>query len=148
LTRLPVAVAVLSVLLAGCGGGAGSGAPEILYGEETCDRCRMVISERRHAAGARLDGRDYRFDDPGCLRGFLDSEEGSSAGAAWVHDETESWRPAQEAWFVEDPERRTPMASGILAFGSAAAAAAAAESYRTEPLHWTSLRGRSETTGR
>lgn len=139
--RLAAAV-VASALLAGCGGGSESGAPKILYGEDICDRCRMVISERRHAAAASLEGRHYRFDDPGCLRRFVDAQSGPGAVEVWVHDETESWLPVGDALFVLDPERGTPMASGILAFGSATAAAAG-ERYGVAPVRWSDLAGYS-----
>lgn len=138
-------LAISYLLLAGCGGRAGPDVPEILYGEDICDRCRMVISEERHAAGALVEGREYRFDDPGCLREFLESESGGALAAAWVHDQTGSWLRAEEAWFVEDPERGTPMASGILAFGSEEAAAAAGRRHGGEPVRWVELAGRGET---
>ena len=132
----------LSVLLAlsvSCAGEGDSAPPAILYGADICDHCRMVISEERHAAGARIGLADYRFDDPGCLRDFVDSREEGSEVKAWVHDERGSWLRVEEAWYVEDPNRGTPMGSGILAFGSEAAAQAAAERYGTEPRRWAEL---------
>lgn len=137
--RRSVAAALpLLALLAGCGGGAASG-PRILYGEDICDRCRMVISERRHAAAARLDGGERRFDDPGCLLGFL-AERGSTGGVElWVHDEAGGWLEAEKAWFVRDPDGGTPMASGLLAFGTAAAAADAGRRLGAEPVRWAEL---------
>jgi hypothetical protein len=113
----------------------------------------MVISEERHAAAARIEGRDYRFDDPGCLLRLAGSA-GGAGGSAWVHDETSAWLAVEDAWFVVDPEGGTPMASGILAFGSREAAAAAGRTLGAEPVAWTSLRrepeadaGRAHSTG-
>ena len=137
--RRLAALIVPAALLAGCGPGAAPRAPEILYGEDICDRCRMVISEERHAAAARLDDRDYRFDDPGCLLAFLDSAVGAAGAEAWVHDESETWWPAEEAWFVRDPEHATPMASGILAFGTRRAAEIAARRHGAVPRRWDEL---------
>ncbi len=145
---------VLGSLLAlpfwACGGSAEAGPPRILWGEDICDHCRMVISEERHAAAARIQGREYRFDDPGCLLYLLGSAEGG--GPAWVHDETNAWLAVEDAWFAVDPEGRTPMASGILAFGSREAAAAAGRTLGAEPVPWTGLRqepeaGRTHSTG-
>ena len=137
MTRREIVLVALTALLAGaCGGRGGGAAPEILYGEDICDRCRMVISERRHAAGARVEGRDYRFDDPGCLVEFLGATPQKEAVAAWVHDESGAWLEVEGAWFVEDPEQGTPMASGILAFGSAESAAAAAASWSGAVKRW------------
>ena len=143
-----LAALLLALLLAGCAGDGGSAAPEILYGEDVCDRCRMVISERRHAAAARLDGRDHRFDDPGCLVGFLQEVGGTGRPLAWVHDESGAWLAVDDAWLVVDPEGGTPMASGILAFGSAEAAAAAGEAFGSEPRRWPVIVGAAEEPGR
>jgi copper chaperone NosL len=131
---------VAALLLAGCGGDANSGPPRILYGEDICDHCRMVISERRHAAGAGVAGREHRFDDPGCLQAFLVSRDDPAPVRTWVHDENGAWLRTEEAWFVVDPERGTPMASGILAFGSKEAAATAAAAIdSTQPSGWLEL---------
>ncbi len=134
--RAPIALALL--LLAGCTDGGRVGPPEILYGVDVCDHCRMVISEERHAAAARPGEGERRFDDPGCMIDYLGAQAGAPI-AAWVHDESAAWLPIEEAWFVEDPDGGTPMASGILAFGSREAAAGAAERYASEPRSWAAL---------
>ncbi|MFQ5350332.1 MAG: nitrous oxide reductase accessory protein NosL [Thermoanaerobaculia bacterium] len=146
-TVLPAWV-VTAVLVAGCGGGAAGGPPEILYGQDICDRCRMVISEERHAAALRHDGRAYRFDDTGCLRGFLESAPDSAEGAAWVHDESSAWLGVEEAWFVKDPEGRTPMGSGIHAFASAEAAAKGGGRHDRAPRRWSEVDGPDNGGGR
>ena len=130
---------LLAVVAAGCGAGGELGPPEILYGQDICDRCRMVISEERHAAGAHLGGRELRFDDPGCLREFLDAEGRAGEATSWVHDETAAWVPVSEAWVVIDPQGGTPMASGILAFGSAEAAEDAGARFETVARRWDGL---------
>ena len=128
--------ALVVALLAGCGAGDDSGPPAILYGVDICDHCSMVISEERHAAGARFAEGERRFDDPGCMLDLLDARGGEAPIGAWVHDERLTWLPVEEAWFVDDPDRGTPMGSGILAFGTREAAAAAAERYGGEPRRW------------
>jgi len=56
---------LISILLAGCQ--KDQGPPKIRYGEETCDHCRMIISEDRFAAAYRLNsGLVKKFDDIGC----------------------------------------------------------------------------------
>jgi len=56
---------LISILPAGCQ--KGQGLPKIRYGEETCDHCRMIISEDRFAAAYRLNsGLIKKFDDIGC----------------------------------------------------------------------------------
>lgn len=144
-----LATALSAVLLAGCGGGSDSGPspPEILYGEDICDHCRMVISEERHAAASLRDGREYRFDDPGCLRGFDESATEAGDAIAWVHDENSRWLRTEDAWFVTDPSLVTPMGSGIVAFGSAAAAMSAAQRYEVEAGSWVELDSADEPPG-
>ena len=53
--------------LGACGGDDDdAGPPEISYGSETCDRCRMVIGEERHAAALKGDDGEWLlFDDTG-----------------------------------------------------------------------------------
>jgi len=132
-------VVCLGIWIAGCGKDGESGPPAILYGADLCDHCRMVISEERHAGGARVGVADYRFDDPGCLVEFLGSEESTGSAMSWVHDEQARWLPVQDAWFVEDPNRGTPMGSGLMAFGSQEAALAAGERWGSEARRWADV---------
>ena len=130
--------AVLLLALAGCGGPTAEVPPEILLGADTCDYCRMVISETRHAAAARGQALEARFDDPGCLQQYLGERRGQPL-EAWVHDEEGRWQLARETWLVRDPQLRTPMASGILAFSSRAAAEEAEVRLGGEVLRWPDL---------
>ena len=93
--------------------------PKIRYGEDTCDECRMIISEQRFAAVFRTDdGQARRFDDLGCLRDYLRKHDETPA-QIWVSDyHTGVWLKADSAFFVRSPEVATPMAHGIVAFSS------------------------------
>jgi nitrous oxide reductase accessory protein NosL len=103
--------------------GTPTGFPSLRYGEATCDRCGMVISDARFAAAWR-DGssREAYFDDIACM--VQEAHDRALTGATFfVHDhDEESWLHANEAHFVMSDEIRTPMASGIAAFASASAA--------------------------
>jgi copper chaperone NosL len=93
--------------------------PTILYGEDVCDHCMMIINEARYAtAYSTGDGETRRFDDiGGMIRYDLDS--GEDVVAYWVHDfETEEWLKAESAFYVEDDNLHTPMGFGIIAFDS------------------------------
>ncbi len=118
---MAMAVALLAVLPAlaiGCGAPP-SGAPEVSWGVDECSRCRMIVTEPRFAAVARGPaGEEARFDDQGCLDGFLEERAEAGRWQAWLHDfETEAWLPAAAAWRVRAPELATPMGSGLVAFG-------------------------------
>lgn len=101
--------------------------PEIVYGEDTCDRCLMIISEPRYAAASvSADGEAYRFDGVGDMVAYYQASQQEMA-RFWVHDyETEEWLNADEAHFVISDALITPMGHGIVAFGSRAAAEAMA----------------------
>lgn len=90
--------------------------PEIRYGEDTCDRCAMIINEARYAATyVTVDGQARRFDDIGGMLAYT-QETAEDAAVFWVHDfDTEEWLKAGEAYFVKS-DHLTPMGFGIVAF--------------------------------
>jgi copper chaperone NosL len=91
--------------------------PEIRYGEDTCERCLMIINEARYAAAyVRPDGQARRFDDIGGMIAYT-REVAEDVAVFWVHDfDTEEWLKADEAYFVKS-DHLTPMGFGIVAFG-------------------------------
>jgi copper chaperone NosL len=92
--------------------------PDIRYGEDTCERCLMIINEARYAAAyVTTDGEARRFDDVG---GMVDyhKEMAEDVAVFWVHDyDTEEWLKAESAHFVTSDGQYTPMGYGIVAFG-------------------------------
>ena len=93
--------------------------PEIRYGEDSCDRCLMIINEARYAAAyITVDGETRRFDDIGGMLVYT-SEQPEDVAVFWVHDyETEEWLKAETAVYVMDNELITPMGFGIIAFAT------------------------------
>ena len=93
--------------------------PTILYGEDVCDRCMMIINEARYAtAYTTSDGQTRRFDDIGGMIRY-DLDMGEDVAVFWVHDyETEEWLKADTAFYVKDDNLHTPMGFGIIAFDS------------------------------
>lgn len=93
--------------------------PEIVYGEDTCDRCMMIINEARFAtAYVTSDGETRLFDDIG---GMIrqDVELNEDVAVYWVHDyESEEWLKAESAAYVKKEGLITPMGFGIVAFTS------------------------------
>jgi copper chaperone NosL len=101
--------------------GAGCGSPEtgpvpIAYGEDACDVCRMIISERNFAAQARFGpDRVEKFDDIGCLAERL--WRSPKPVGMWVADHgTGEMHPLESLCLVRAPELKTPMGSGVAAF--------------------------------
>lgn len=115
------ALALLPLVLLSACGEPSSGPVELRYDRVTCERCRMVLSDRRHSAQVRLaeteaEGRStvYAFDDLGCAVIWLDEEPERAARASeiWVNDwRTGDWIDARSAFYV--PEQVTPMGYGL-----------------------------------
>lgn len=119
-----LAVLMLPALILGaCGPGQGTPQPpEIYYGQDTCARCGMHISDPKFAAALLpVDGEWRKYDDIGCL---LDDyiHGGIKAAAIYVHDyHTGEWVDAKVAFFVQSAIP-TPMGSGLVAFRDRASA--------------------------
>jgi nitrous oxide reductase accessory protein NosL len=134
---------VAAVGLGACGGDdtkGDDGPPKISYGSETCDRCNMVIGEERHAAALKgADGNWLAFDDTGEMVLTAQDSTGSDY-KAWVHDfETTAWHDAATAFYVWLPNRSTPMATGIVAYGDQARAEAKAQEIGGWSKSWAAM---------
>lgn len=116
---IPLAL-LLALIVTGCSGDVSiDEPPEIIYGEEECDRCRMIISDARYAAAYMTeDGEVRRFDDIGGM--FVHQvESAEDVHLFWVHDaESKVWVKADEAYFVKSNTLETPMGFGIAALNS------------------------------
>lgn len=141
-----VALAALS-LFSACERSILTGPPELRLGRSECGECGMLISEDRCSSALLIDAKGHRehvlYDDIGCM---LDAERRGLDGAVvverYVHDyDTRSWLEAGAAHFVacERDSLQTPMGSGLVAFGTADAAAGAAKAHRGRVLDYTSL---------
>ena len=116
---------LLGIVLGGCQSRVDPDTPpEIRYGEDICDQCRMIISEPRYAAAyVTRQSLTRRFDDIGDLL-LYHARHREDVLAFWVHDyETEEWLKAPQAFYVMSPELHTPMAHGIVALRERARAA-------------------------
>lgn len=116
------AAAALAAALAACGGEPTSGPLPIALGEDVCDVCRMIISEKPYAAQSRLGPSTVeRFDDLGCLAERL--QKGPPALEVWVVDrDSGAWIDAAAAFLVRRKDLPTPMVSGLAAYSSRASA--------------------------
>jgi copper chaperone NosL len=136
-------LAPLVVTLTGCGGGASATEPpEISYGRDTCDRCGMIISDDRFAAGlVAADGASAIFDDVGEMLQAV-REEGLAERRAWVHDWlSREWTDATGATYVRVAPETTPMGTGFVAFGRREDAVAFAAERDGEIVSWAEAIG-------
>lgn len=108
---------LLIALLAGCGGAESfEEPPEILYGQDVCSNCNMIISEENYASAYWTeDGEARRFDDMGEMLQFMNSNP-EPRKSTWVHDlNTAEWLKAEDAWIVLNAGLMTPMGTGVVA---------------------------------
>ncbi len=129
LSRSWILVLILLLLVACSASPDLSQPPEIVYGEDICDECNMIVSEPRFAAAIyTVGGEARRFDDIGDMCTYYGTHE-EEVARFWVHDyDTEAWLLAEEAAFVLSSEVYTPMAFGVVAFSEATRA----EAFATE----------------
>ncbi|UCC53453.1 MAG: nitrous oxide reductase accessory protein NosL [Anaerolineaceae bacterium] len=91
--------------------------PQIVYGQDVCERCSMIISEEKFAAAYwTAGGEARRFDDIGGMLAY-NSEQSEDVASYWVHDfASGEWIRAEKAYLVLDGDLMTPMGFGIAAF--------------------------------
>ena len=144
-------LASAALLLAGCAGGPDDGPPTIHFGQDVCARCSMIVSEAAFASAVvtESDGRReaLAFDDVGCLFDW-EAEAVVPPVARWVrsHDGA-GWLKAESAWFARSAEIRSPMGSGVAAFGTKAAAERLAVERTGTVLDWNGLRATAGAGG-
>ncbi len=122
--RLPKAiylwVAVISLsFLSACSEEPTTGAADIRWDREICERCLMAVGDRRFAAQIRGGESEevkklYKFDDLGCAVLWLDQQawKDNQLTEIWVTDfKTEQWIDAKTAHYVKD--QLSPMNYGL-----------------------------------
>jgi copper chaperone NosL len=105
--------------LSACSRDAGTGPVAVKWDRQTCERCRMVLSDRKHAAEIRAESAQGRskvhfFDDIGCAVIWLQDKPFRTAPGTqiWVTDwRTGKWIDARKAYYV--PGQVTPMDYGL-----------------------------------
>jgi copper chaperone NosL len=102
--------------LTACSRDPGTGPLPITWDREPCERCRMVISDRLHAAEVRGGPKHqlYKFDDLGCALIWLQEQpwKDEPSTEIWVTDRQDGhWLDARKARYVVGDV--TPMAYGL-----------------------------------
>ncbi len=134
---------LLILLLSACGGATvdPNTPPEIVYGEDVCQRCGMIISDDRFAAAlvverAANEFESLLFDDAGEMFAFAGEDNGQAKIVSWfVHDYTSrEWLDATAAWFVLADSLQTPMGFGVAACAHELEARSLAQEWGGEAL--------------
>ncbi len=116
-------VSTLVILLLGCSP-ADDGPAKVKWDRDVCDRCQMMLSEKKYAAQIRVfpperPSQVFKFDDFGCAVLWLDNLSGSQMTwkddpktQFWVMDyQTEKWIDAKTAYYIK--AQKTPMNYGL-----------------------------------
>ena len=110
---------VLTVLLAACSGQSNEPLlPDIVYGQDVCAACGMIISEARFAAATLLQNGEIRkFESIGDMVIYQMDHPDQQVQAWFVHDyASESWIRAETAYYVVSDQVHSPMLPGVAAF--------------------------------
>ncbi len=115
------AALTLMPILTACEKETIKGPRKIHWDRDMCARCKMVISERNHAAQVLNEktGKSYVFDDIGCVILWFKEEniEWKDSAKIWITDvKTSEWIDARTAYY--DTVHKTPMAYGFSANAS------------------------------
>ena len=109
---------IIIVLFAACEKKISTEISDVHWDRDMCDRCKMVVSDRNHAAQVvnPQNGRAYKFDDIGCVILWFkeDNIKWKDNAKIWITDlDTSKWIDARTAFY--DTLNITPMAYGFAA---------------------------------
>ncbi|MEA3273852.1 MAG: hypothetical protein U9Q81_00825 [Pseudomonadota bacterium] len=116
---LAIVALFLSWGLTGCEWDPGTGPVDVKWDRKTCERCRMVLSDRKHSAEVRVKPTDGKskvlfFDDIGCAVIWLEDKpfREDASTEIWVTDwRNGEWIDARAATYL--PGQVTPMEYGL-----------------------------------
>ncbi|MCC6314027.1 MAG: nitrous oxide reductase accessory protein NosL, partial [Thermomicrobiales bacterium] len=137
--RVLLGLLAAPLLLSGCGPEQASAMdpPRIDYGRVTCDRCGMIVTDERHAAGLVEETGDAAiFDDAGELIATVQEQQLGSR-RAWVHDYPSSrWIDGVTALYAVGKGVTSPMGTGVVAFAERKPAEAFAAEQGAVVMTW------------
>lgn len=117
----------------------GSGPRPLVVGEDSCDFCKMSISDTRYGGEVRTTtGRIVTFDAVECLASYI-AAAGDSARfeGIWVADfKGGGMVPAEAARFVSGGTLHSPMGRQITSFAASATPADLVATYGGQVLTW------------
>jgi copper chaperone NosL len=115
--KMKLVFLIVLALAISCGDKTESGPVKIYYGEDICERCKMIISEKDFAAQYKLSTDEtVKFDDLGCMFHYMNGEEQAQISAVYVMDyDSKQWIDGESAYYVWTGNISTPMGHGIVA---------------------------------
>lgn len=142
LSRLIALLAVVAIVVAGCGSDEQSlDPPDINYGEDMSEMGMPVVDPRFTVATLPTDEEEWLlFDDIGEFLRYHQTQS-SDFQVIWVPDfDTEEWMKAENAYFVQSDEFCfSPMKWCIAAFSSEERAQEAIDEYTGDMWSWETV---------
>jgi len=116
-TWIGLAIIMIVILLSGCGKEEYAAVP-INEAVDKCVVCNMQVKDDVFAVQLTTkEGKNYKFDDLGCMNEWTGKNGTDTIGARFVRDyNTKEWISYDKAAYVYDPSFKTPMAYGIYSF--------------------------------
>lgn len=143
-------VLLFALLLSACAAPADTEPqpPEIVYGQDVCEQCGMIIDDTHFAAALLIvDGPTHKFDDIAEMVIFNMDHPDQQVRAWFVHDyTTEAWLRGETAFYVMSADLATPMGGGVAAFETQADAEAFAQQHNVTALSFDEMRAMVHTT--
>lgn len=137
--------ALLLLLLSGMLMSACEPAPQPIHvGSDTCDYCRMMISDQEFASQVlNKQGRAFKFDSVECMAAFDQTRTAEmQVHSLWVPDflNPEQWVPATDAVYLHSTSLRSPMGLFLTAYANADDARQMLEEYGGALLDYAGVR--------
>ncbi|MCC6773217.1 MAG: nitrous oxide reductase accessory protein NosL [Gemmatimonadaceae bacterium] len=142
LQRAVQLVVLASVVLASAGCGGEKGPRPLVVGEDSCDFCKMAISDPRFGAEVRTTtGRLVTFDAVECVAGYVGAATDKSRIAGiWVADyHGGAMVPADSALFVSGGSLHSPMGRQLTSFAPSISADSLATLYGGTVIRWAEV---------
>ncbi|MEX0692088.1 MAG: nitrous oxide reductase accessory protein NosL [Gemmatimonadales bacterium] len=130
--------AVVTLVLLACT----VGPRPIVYDEDTCARCRMVVSDRRYGAElVTATGRVLVYDGIECVAQGVREAEAGDVVSVWVtdSDQPETLIRAETAYFLQAASLPSPMGAGLTAFATREGREAQAARHPGALLDWAGV---------
>lgn len=106
------------LILASCDNEKGLKPVDIHYGQDICERCKMIISEERFSSQMIFEnGEVYNFDDIGGMISYVSENKiNPEKQKMYVKDFiTTKWIDSEKAVFISVEKINTPMGFGLIA---------------------------------
>jgi copper chaperone NosL len=116
---------LMLVVLSACGAKKYAALP-INEAVDICAICNMQVKDDAFATQLTTkDGKNYKFDDIGCMNQWKVKNGADKIGMDYVRDYNDKeWVEYSKASYVYDASLRTPMAYGVISFKDTASAEA------------------------